>query len=363
MTTIKSTSASNSKTVSRRAVVGGGAIAAGVLALGVGANGITKAFAQKAAADAAAGAEVGAWVVIAPDDQVTIRIARSEMGQGTLTGLAQLVAEELECDWTKVKTEYPTPGENLARSRVWGDMSTGGSRGIRGSHEYVRQGGAAARGMLLQAAATLWSVPVDELTVQNSIVTHAKSGKTISYGKLVADASKLPVPDLKSVKLKDPKDWKLIGKAGVKRLDTADKLNGKQIYAIDLKLPGMLTATIMDAPVFGAKIKSYDEAKVKAMAGVKGVYKVGDTAVAVVAETFWQAKLGLDALGPVWEETPNNKVSSESIAELLKAGLTSTEGVFVGNARATQTRRLRAQHRRSRQSMTVRSGTMSPWSR
>ena len=321
-----------SKTISRRAVVGASGLAAGGLVIGVGSGGITKALAQLLAADATSGSEVGAWVVITPDDQVTIRIARSEMGQGTLTGLAQMVAEELECDWTKVKTEYPTPGQNLARNRVWGDMSTGGSRGIRGSQDYVRQGGAVARGMLLQAAADLWKVPVDELKAENSIVTHAKSGKSISYGKLVADASKLPVPDLKSVKLKDPKDWKLIGKAGVKRLDTADKLNGKQIYAIDLKLPGLLTATIMDAPVFGSKLKSYDEAKVKTMPGVKGVYKVGDTAVAVVADTFWQAKKGLDALNPVWEETPNNKVSSESIGEILKAGLTSSEGVFVGNA-------------------------------
>ena len=316
--------------ISRRTVLGASA-AVGGLALGVDAGGITKALAQKVLGDAKTASEVGAWVVIAPNDQVTVRIARSEMGQGTLTGLAQMVAEELECDWTKVKAEYPTPGQNLARNRVWGDMSTGGSRGIRGSQDYVRQGGAAARTMLLQAAANLWKVPVEELTVANSVVTHAKSKRKTTYGKLVAEAAKLPVPDLKTMKLKDPKDWKLIGKAGVKRLDTADKLNGKQIYSIDVKLPGMLTATIMDAPVYGAKLKAYDEAKVKAMPGIKGVYKVGDTAIAVVAETFWQAKKGLDALNTTWEDTPNSKVSSASIAEILKTGLTSTEGVFVGN--------------------------------
>ena len=185
--------------------------------------------------------------------------------------------------------------------------------------------------MLLQAAANLWKVPVEELKAENSVVSHAKSNRQTTYGKLVAAASKLPVPDLKTVKLKDPKDWKLIGKSGIKRLDTADKLNGKQVYAIDLKLPGLLTATIMDAPVFGAKLKSFDEAKVKAMPGVKGVYKVGDTAVAVVADTFWRAKIGLDALNPTWEESPNSKVSSATISETLAAGLTSTEGVFVGN--------------------------------
>src|SRR6201747_2869976 len=116
--------------------------------------------------------EVNAWVVIRPDDTVVVRIARSEMGQGTLTGLAQLVAEELECDWSKVTTEYPSPGQNLARKRVWGDMSTGGSRGIRTSHEYVRQGGAAARAMLVAAAANEWKVPASECSASNSVITH-----------------------------------------------------------------------------------------------------------------------------------------------------------------------------------------------
>lgn len=315
--------------VSRRGLLA--AAGAGGLTLAVGATGISKALAQKVLGEAGGASEVGAWVAIAPDDTVVVRIARSEMGQGTLTGLAQLVAEELECDWKKVKAEYVTPGQNLARNRVWGDMSTGGSRGIRSSHEYVRQGGAAARQMLLQAAAQQWKVPVEELKADNSVVSHVKSNKQTTYGKLVATASKLPVPDLKTMKLKDPKDWKLIGKSGVKRLDTADKLTGKQVYAIDLKLPGMLTATIMDAPVFGAKLKSYDEAKVKAMPGIKGVYRVGDTAVAVVADTFWRAKKGLDALSPVWEDTSNSKVSSATIAETLKAGLDANEGVFVGN--------------------------------
>src|SRR2546426_3835277 len=121
--------------------------------------------------------EVNAWVVIKPDDTVVIRIARSEMGQGTLTGLAQMVAEELECDWSKVTTEYPTPGMSVARKRVWGDFSTGGSRGIRDSHEYVRKGGAAARIMLVQAAANGWGVPVSECTVANGVITHKASNR------------------------------------------------------------------------------------------------------------------------------------------------------------------------------------------
>ena len=222
----------------------------------------------------AEGNEVGAWVVIKPNDDVIIRIARSEMGQGTLTGLAQLVCEELECDWKKVKWEYPTPGKNLARNRIWGDMSTGGSRGIRASHEYVRKGGAAARTMLLQAAADAVE-GAGRRADRRRRRHHARQVQPhTTYGKVAAAAAKLPAPDPKDIKLKDPKDWKVAGKR-VKRLDTVDKLTGKQIYAIDVKLPGMLNASIMDAPVFGAKVKSYDEAKAKAMPGVRHVLKVG----------------------------------------------------------------------------------------
>src|SRR5512132_1806711 len=134
--------------------------------------------------------EVNAWVVIRPDDTVVIRIARSEMGQGTLTGLAQLVAEELECDWSKVTTEYPTPGENVRRSRIWKNFSTGGSRGIRESHQYVREGGAMAREMLIAAAAAQWGVPAAECKAANSTVAHS-SGKKASYGQLAAAAAKI----------------------------------------------------------------------------------------------------------------------------------------------------------------------------
>lgn len=316
--------------LSRRKFLAAAAAAGGGLALGIDAGGIRSALSQIAIGGAGNGNELGVWVFIKPNEDVVIRVARSEMGQGSLTGLAQLVAEELDCDWSKVTAEYPTPGQNLARNRAWGDMSTGGSRGIRGSHDYVRQGGAAARQMLLQAAANEWNVPVEQLKVDKGVITHEASKRQTTYGKVATAAGKLPVPDLKSMKLRDPKDWKIAGKP-MKRLDTADKLTGKLVYAIDVKLPGMLTATIMDAPVFGSKLLGYDEAKVKAMPGVKGVYRVGDTAVAVVASTFWQAKLGLDALDPKWEEGPNNKVSSETIAATLREGLTSKDGVFVGN--------------------------------
>jgi isoquinoline 1-oxidoreductase beta subunit len=272
--------------------------------------------------------EVNAWVVIRPDDTVVIRIARSEMGQGTLTGLAQLVAEELECDWSKVTTEFPSPGQNVARKRAWGDFSTGGSRGIRSSQDYVRKGGATARVMLIRAAADEWKVPASECTAANSVITHAPSGRTTTYGKVAEAAAKVTPPA--DIKLKDPKDWKLAGK-GLKRLDTPDKVVGATVYGIDVKLPGMLNAAIKDCPVTGGKLKSYDEAKISGMKGVKKVVKVGDTAVAVVADTFWHAKTALDAMPIVWDEGENAKVSSASIAKWLSEGL---EGgpAYVGNS-------------------------------
>jgi isoquinoline 1-oxidoreductase beta subunit len=271
--------------------------------------------------------EVNAWVVIRPDDTVVIRIARSEMGQGTLTGLAQLVAEELECDWSKVTTEYPSPGQSVARKRIWGEFSTGGSRGIRTSQDYVRKGGATARMMLIQAAANEWKVPASECTAANSVITHTPSGKTMTYGKIAEAAAKLTPPT--DVKLKDPKDWKIAGK-GLKRLDTPDKVTGAMTYGIDLKLPGMLNAAIKDCPVTGGKLKSYDDAKIANMKGVKKVVKVGDTAVAVVADTWWHAKTALDALPIVWDEGENAEVSSASIAKWLAEGLESGPA-YVGN--------------------------------
>src|SRR3954469_9905548 len=299
----------------RKFIVGSAAVAGGGLALG-----LNVPFAN--AQNGAAASEVNVWVAIKPDDTCVIRIARSEMGQGTLTGLAQLVAEELECDWSKVTTEGVTPGRNLASKRAWGEMGTGGSRGIRTSQDYVRRGGAAARIMLLQAAADQWKVPVAELTVSKGVVTHAASKRKTSYGKLAALASKVTPPDPKAIKLKDPKDWTITGKP-LKRLDTADKLNGSKIFAIDLKLPDMLCAAIKDCPVFGGKVTSFDESKIAGMPGVKKVVKVKDTGIAVVADTWWRAKKALDALPIVWDEAGNGNVSSASIAEQLKEGFSS----------------------------------------
>lgn len=319
--TASSSTAASAIKLSRRSLLAGSAAAAGAFSFG-----FAIPFAGEAQAQGAV-PEINAWVVVHPDDKVVVRIARSEMGQGTLTGLAQLVAEELNCDWAKVTTEYPTPGQNVARNRIWGNFSTGGSRGIRESHDYVRKGGAAARMMLIQAAANEWKVPAAECSAEKGVITHKASGRSLRYGQVAAAAAKLDAP--KDIPLKDPKDWTIAGKP-LPRLDTADKTNGKKIYGMDFKLPGMLNAAIKDCPVFGGKVKSFDAAAIKAMPGVRHVLPVGDSAVTVVADNWWQAKSALDALPIVWDEGEHAKVSSESLAAWLKEGLDAPTAV-VGN--------------------------------
>lgn len=297
-------------------------------ALGAFTFGFHAPLVKSAAARGSAGVpEINVWVVVRPDDTVVIRIARSEMGQGTLTGLAQLVAEELECDWSKVTTEYPTPGQNLARNRAWGNMSTGGSRGIRDSHDYVRKGGAAARMMLVQAAANGWGVAAGECSAADSMITHGPSGRSTSFGAVAAAAARLTPPT--DIPLKDPKNWKIAGKS-IARLDTAEKLNGSQVYGMDLRLPGMLNAAIHACPVFGGKISAIDSKAAEAMPGVKHVLRVGDNAVAVVADTWWRAKKALDAVKITWDEGQHASASSAAFAEVIKAGLDAPEAA-VGN--------------------------------
>ena len=317
-------------TLKRRDFLAG--TAAGSLVIGLH----IPAFAQSTSAAAGTAAalatpatpEINAWVVVQPDERVIIRIARSEMGQGSLTGLAQLVAEELECDWTRVSTEYPTPGQSLARNRAWGNFSTGGSRGIRDSHDYVRKGGAAARLMLVQAAANAWNVPVAECRVAAGVITHPGSDRRTTFGAVAPAAAQLKPPT--DIALKDPKDWKLAGKR-IARLDTVDKTNGAQVYGTDLKLPGLLNAAVKDCPVFGGKVKSFDAAKVANMPGVKRVLPLGETGVAVVADTWWHAKKALDVLPIEWDFGPNAAVQQADIVAMLKAGL-SAEQAVVGNS-------------------------------
>jgi isoquinoline 1-oxidoreductase subunit beta len=314
--------------ITRREFLIGMTAAGAGFSLGMALPAMAAKSAQSGGAPGAGTPEINAWVVIEPDDTVIIRIARSEMGQGTLTGLAQLVAEELECDWSKVTTEYPTPGQSLARDRAWGSFSTGGSQGIRGSHDYVRKGGAVARQMLIEAAAEAWDVPMEECSAANSVITHGPSGRTTTYGKVATAAAELIPPF--EVELKDPSEWKLIGKP-VKRLDTVDKLTGKQVFGADLTLPGMLNAAIRQCPTFGGRLASFDDTRVKGMPGVRKVVRVEENAVAVVADTWWQAKTALDALPVTWDRGENAGVNSASIDAMLTEGLDAAEA-FVGNS-------------------------------
>ncbi len=286
-------------------------------------------FASQACAQGAA-PEVNAWVVVQPDERVIIRIARSEMGQGTLTGLAQLVAEELEADWSRVTTEYPTPGASVARKRVWGNFGTYGSFGIRESQDYVRKGGAAARMMLVQAAADEWKVPAAECRANGGAITHAASNRRTTYGKVAAAAARLTPPEATAIVLKDPKDWKLIGKR-LARLDTVEKVNGRLVYSADLTMPGLLNAAIRHCPVFGGKVKGFDAAKVAGMPGVKKVVPVGGDAVAVVADTWWRAKKAVDALPIDWDLGPNAAVQNSTIKAMLSEGLAADKAVL-GNS-------------------------------
>ncbi len=273
------------------------------------------------AQSAGAPVEVTHWVVIHSDDRIVIRIARSEMGQGSLTGLAQLVAEDLECDWSKVSTEFASPNEHVKRKRIWGSMSTGGSAGIRTSQEYLRKSGAAAREMLVTAAASEWNVPASECSAAKSVITHGPSNRRVTYGQVAVRASKLDVP--KDVKVKDPKEWKIAGQS-VARLDTPPKVVGKPLYGVDVSLPGMLHASIVQCPVFLGKVKSVDSREAEKMRGVKGVVK-HDAWVAVVADNWWRANQAAKKLRIDWDNGANGAASNDTIRAMFKEGLDAPE--------------------------------------
>jgi len=265
----------------------------------------------------AAATEVNAWIVIHPDDRVVIRIARSEMGQGTLTALAQLVAEELDCDWDKVSTEFASPNEHIRRNRVWGSMSTGGSQGVRSSQDYVRRAGASARQMLVAAAAAQWKVPHAACAADHGVVTHRPTGRTLRYGEVAAAAAKLAPPT--KVTLRDPKDWKIAGKP-LHRLDIPDKVLGKPVFAVDVSLPGMLHASIAQCPVFGGRVAAVDAIAAETMRGVRKIVRERDF-VAVVADNWWRANEALKKLRIEWDHAGHGAASSASIAAMFEDGL------------------------------------------
>ncbi|MGA7485612.1 MAG: xanthine dehydrogenase family protein molybdopterin-binding subunit [Xanthobacteraceae bacterium] len=302
--------------VDRRRFLASVAAVGGALALG-----FEIPFGPRAVRASKAAREITAWIVIEPDDTVIIRVAKSEMGQGSFTALPMLVAEELECDWSKVKAEFAPPQENRRRNRVWGNMSTGASRSISASQKDLRRAGATARAMLIAAAAARWNVSTHECAAANSTITHLPSGRRVTFGGIAAAAAEIAPPA--QVALKEPKDWKLIG-TPQKRLEVGDKVTGKPIYAIDVRLPNMLYAAIVQCPVFKGRLKSVDEAK---LAGLKGICKVvkHPDAVAVVADSWWRAKKAADMLPVTWDFGDNAGISSATIHEQLHAGLSAAD--------------------------------------
>lgn len=295
----------------RRSFLKKGAIGATGLFIGFHLPGAMKTVAAETAGPGTVAA-INAWIHIGTNDQVTILIDKSEMGQGILTGLAMLAAEELECDWQKIRTEF-APADKAYFNPQFGTQGTGASSATRTSWEPLRKAGAAARMMLLQAAAQNWGVGESECRAENGAVLHVPTKRRLTYGSLAEAAATLPVPH--DVPLKDPSKFHIIGKA-TKRLDTPDKVNGQAQFGIDVRQPGMLYAVVARCPVFGGKVASFDAAKAKAVEGVKHVVPIS-TGIAVVADNTWTAMQGRKALDVQWDEGPNANVSSESIRKLF----------------------------------------------
>ena len=253
-----------------------------------------------------------AWLRIGEDESVLVIVDRSEMGQGVTTALPMLLAEELEADWSRIRIEF-APADKAYTNPMFGMQGTGGSTSVRAAYTPLRKAGAAARELLVAAAAQTWGVEKAECRAERGAVVHARSKRRLTYGKLVTKAATLGAPP--DVPLKDPKDWKILG-TRVRRLDTPPKVDGSAQFGIDVKVPGMLVAVVARSPVFGGKVTSFDAAKAKAVPGVRQVVQIS-SGVAVVADGYWPAKKGRDALAVTWDEGPTASVSSATIAQLF----------------------------------------------
>jgi len=305
-------------TVSRREFVSVLTAAGGSLLLGyrVGEG-------QRVASVASApGFAPNAFIRIAPDGSITLFMPQAEMGQGTHTSMSMLLAEELEVTPEQVRLEHAPPDDKLYANPLFGEQITGASSSIRMFYEPLRRAGATARATLIAAAAASWNVHAASCRAREGVVTHTPTGRTLSYGVLAAKAATVPVPD--KIALKDPKDFTLIG-TPAKRPDTPSKVNGTAQYGIDVRLPGMLIATVAASPVLGGKVAGLDDEKAKAVPGVRQIVQLDD-AVAVVADHMWAAKQGSAALEIRWEDGPNAKVSTADVVEGL-AKASETAGV------------------------------------
>src|SRR6266581_1445087 len=268
------------------------------------------------------GQEVNAWLVIGSDDTVTIRVAQSEMGQGVFTSLPMIVAEELECDWTKVRAEYASANRSLRENRVYQRMGTGGSRAVRASREYLQQAGASARARLIAAAAQQWGVPASACRAENGMVVHTASGRKLNYGAIAAAAAGVKLKTEPTIKKAE--QFTLLGKPQ-KRLDVPLKVNGTATFGIDIRLPDMLYASVTTCPVFGGKLKSYNFEAIKSMPGVKAAVEVPN-GIAVVADSFWRAKTALEVMPVEWDLGEHANTSFVAFQKVFRAAL-DKEGV------------------------------------
>ena len=273
--------------------------------------------------------DINSWIRITPDNKVICEVARAEMGQGTSTSLPMMLAEELECNWADVKMEFASVQEHLARNKIYGSFSTGGSRGTRESQEMMRKAGATAREMLKAAAAQQWNVPINECSAKGGHIYHTASKRSATYAALAQQAAKLPPPT--NVVLKAPSEWTLIGKP-IPRLDIPSKTNGGAVFGIDIKVPGMLHAAIVQCPVFGGIPIAVDDSAVKNRRGIKKVV-TGPDFVAVIADNWWRAQQATKALKITWDYKGGDKLDDAGVMAILKQGITDAKPLKqVGNA-------------------------------
>jgi isoquinoline 1-oxidoreductase beta subunit len=300
MTTMTATNPNTGYGLSRRQFIVTSLTATGGFALGIAAPGLGQAATLDVRPwgdEAAHAGEINAWIVVEPDDTVIIRYSRAEMGQGSFTALPMIITEELECDWAKVKAEYASANRNFRENKVYGNLSTGGSRAVRENRVMLQQAGASARERLIAAAAKRWGVAPGECSAAMSKVTHQASGRTLRYGELATEAAQIKLD--KEPDIKTPDQYKLMGKP-MARIDIPLKINGTAIYGIDIKVPNAVQAAIMACPVFGGTLKSVDESAIAGRRGVMQVVKLPD-AVAVVADRYWRAKAALEDLAIEWD--------------------------------------------------------------
>ena len=262
--------------------------------------------------------EIDAWIAIDPDDSILIRYQRSEMGQGSMTAVPMMIAEELQCDWSKVRIEYASPNRNLRENKVYGPMFSAGSRSVRGSQKLVQQVGASARERLIAAAAARWSVPASECSAAQSVVTHTPSARTLRYGELAADAAKIALA--KEPAIKTPAQFTFIPRP-MPRVDVVRKTDGSAKFGIDAQVPGMVFAAIAACPVPGGKLKSVDDSVLNGAPGVLQVVKLPNAVAVVAADTYWRAKRALSRLQPQWDVGAAGDVDSERLSKAYRAAV------------------------------------------